>query len=161
MKKDGAMRRIPDGLSRVAAACALLVAGCASGGDHWVEVGGERYAVEISDDDAERARGLMFRDRMAADHGMLFIHEREEPQAYWMKNTRIPLDILYFDDSRLLVSQQRDVPPCSAGNACPSYPSDEPARYVLELNAGQAARLDLQDGAELRLGPGLTGPDAP
>ena len=155
------MRLIRHGLRGLAIACGLLGAGCASGGDHWVEIGGERYAVEIADDDAERARGLMFRDRMPADRGMLFIHEREEPQAYWMKNTRIPLDILYFDDARLLVSQQRDVPPCSAGNACPSYPSDEPARYVLELNAGQAARLDLQDGVELRLGPGFSSTATP
>ena len=108
--------------------------GCAS--EPSVELAGRHYAVEIADDDAERARGLMFRDRMEADHGMLFIHDREEPQAYWMKNTKIPLDILYFDNARKLVAQQRDVPPCSAGDACPSYPSNAPARYVLELNAG-------------------------
>lgn len=141
--------------------CSLLAAGCASGSDLWVEVGGARYAVEIADDNAERSRGLMFRDQMAAGHGMLFIHDREEPQAYWMKNTRIPLDILYFDEARVLVSQQRDVPPCSAGNACPSYPSDEPARYVLELNAGEAEKLGLRDGHELTLGPGIVVPSAP
>lgn len=131
------------------------LSGCAGATQPWVEVGGQRYAVEVSDDDAERARGLMFRDAMANDRGMLFIHEAQEPQAYWMKNTRIPLDILYFDDQRKLVAQQRDVPPCSLGDACPSYPSDAPARYVLELNAGEAARLGLKDGVELRLSPDI------
>lgn len=140
-------------------ACSLLLlAGCASRGP-WVELGGQRYAVEIADDDAERERGLMFRDALSADHGMLFVHEREEPLAYWMKNTHIPLDILYFDNARKLVSQQRDVPPCSLGDACPPYPSDAPARYVLELNAGQAAKLGLSEGAELRFGPEI--PAAP
>ena len=132
----------------------LLLSGCANGAP-WVKIGGERYAVEIADDDAERARGLMFRDVLAEGHGMLFIHVSEEPQSYWMKNTRIPLDILYFDDSRRLVAQQRDVPPCSLGDACPPYPSGAPARYVLELNAGEAARLELQDGATIEFGPGI------
>ena len=136
-------------------ALALLLSGCASAAGHWVEIGGERIPVEIADDDAERSRGLMFRDELAAGTGMLFLHDREEPQAYWMKNTKIPLDILYFDSARKLVAQQRDVPPCSAGNGCPSYPSNAPARYVLELNAGEAARLKLENGAELILGKGI------
>lgn len=138
-------------------AALMTLAGCANGAP-WVKIGGERYAVEIADDDAERARGLMFRDALAEGHGMLFIHDREEPQSYWMKNTRIPLDILYFDDKLALVAQQRDVPPCSLGDACPPYPSGAPARYVLELNAGEAARLRLQDGAVLELSPGITAP---
>ncbi|KGM54485.1 ACR family protein [Lysobacter arseniciresistens ZS79] len=142
-------------LKTVIATGLLLLAGCASGNGLWVDIGGERYQVEVADDNAERARGLMFRDALADGHGMLFIHEREEPQAYWMKNTRIPLDILYFDASRALVSQQRDVPPCTAGNACPSYPSDAAALYVLELNAGEAARLGLEDGEMLQFGPGI------
>jgi len=136
------------------AVAGLALGGCSSGGP-WVELGNQRFHVEIAANDAERARGLMFRDALPAGHGMLFIHERQEPQAYWMKNTRIPLDILYFDNARKLVSQQRDVPPCSLGDACPPYPSDAPARFVLELNAGEAARLQLDDGAELRFGPGI------
>lgn len=142
------------------ACCGLALSGCASGAgaDSWVELNGQRYSVEIADDDAERARGLMFRDELAQGRGMLFIHERQEPLAYWMKNTRIPLDILYFDSARKLVSQQRDVPPCSLGDRCPPYPSDAPALYVLELNAGEAARLGLKDGAELTFGPGLPKP---
>ena len=134
----------------------LLLSGCATASSHWVELGGTRYRVEIADNDEERARGLMFREQLTAGHGMLFIHESEEPQAYWMKNTKIPLDILYFDTARKLVSQQRDVPPCSLGDGCPPYPSDAAARYVLELNAGEAARLNLRDGVELQLGPGVT-----
>ncbi len=142
-------------LALLAASC---LSGCASAGGPWVELGGQRYVVEIADDDAERARGLMFRDAMADDRGMLFIHDSQQPLAYWMKNTRIPLDILYFDDERRLVSQRRGVPPCSLGDRCPNYPSGAPARYVLELNAGQAERLGLQDGAELRFGPGIPPP---
>jgi uncharacterized membrane protein (UPF0127 family) len=134
-------------------ASSLFATACASG--NWVELDGHRYEVEIADDDAERARGLMFRDELAAERGMLFIHDELAPQAYWMKNTRIPLDILYFDDQRRLVSQQRDVPPCSAGDRCPSYPSDAPARYVLELNAGKAAQIGLENGEELHFGPGI------
>ena len=136
----------------------LALSACASARTPWVEVGGERFQVEVADDDAERARGLMFRDAMADDHGMLFIHDRQEPQAYWMKNTRIPLDILYFDRDRRLVSQQRDVPPCSGGNRCPSYPSKGAARYVLELNAGEAQRIGLQDGETLTLSPSIPAP---
>ena len=139
-------------------ALALLLSGCASAAGHWVEIGGERIPVEIADDDAERARGLMFRDELAKGTGMLFLHDREEPQAYWMKNTKIPLDILYFDNELRLVGQQRNVPPCSAGDRCPPYPSHRPARYVLELNAGQAARLGLEAGATLTLGPGIQPP---
>lgn len=146
-------------MSRLLVACfGLAISGCALGSDPWVELGGQRYKVEIADDDAERTRGLMFRDEMGKDRGMLFIHERMEPLAYWMKNTKIPLDILYFDDAHTLVSQQRDVPPCSLGDRCPPYPSQAPARYVLELNAGEAARLGLKDGAKLTFGPGLAKP---
>lgn len=134
----------------------LVLAGssCASAGP-WVSLGGQRYAVEIADTEAERAQGLMFRDELPAGHGMLFIHEQEEPLAYWMKNTRIPLDILFFDHDRRLVAQQRDVPPCDLGNACPPYPSDAPAIYVLELNAGEAERLRLQNGTTIGFAPDI------
>ncbi|PMR86645.1 DUF192 domain-containing protein [Xanthomonas arboricola] len=139
----------------LALASLILLGGCAGSGGSWVELAGTRYRVELAQNDADRAKGLMFRDAMADDHGMLFVHDRQEPLAYWMKNTKIALDILYFDNERRLVSQQRDVPPCSAGDACPPYPSKRPARYVLELNAGQAARLNLQDGARLTLSPDI------
>jgi uncharacterized membrane protein (UPF0127 family) len=147
-------------MTRRTAFFALLLAtsalsGCA-GGAPWVELKGRRFTVEIADDDAERQRGLMFRDQMAADHGMLFVHEREQPLAYWMKNTKIPLDILYFDNNRKLVSAQQRVPPCYLGDRCPPFPSEGNARYVLELNAGLAEELGAKAGDELRLSPDIT-----
>src|SRR5690606_34907847 len=100
-------------LLRTLLLCSLFaLAGCASAAPkYWVELAGERYEVELAQDDESRARGLMFRNSMPVNHGMLFIHDRQEPQSYWMKNTRLALDILYFDNQRRLVSQKRDVPP--------------------------------------------------
>lgn len=133
---------------------ALSCAACAGGAQSWVELKGERYDVELAMDDATRIRGLMFRDQMGDTHGMLFVFEREEPQAFWMRNTRIPLDILYFDNDLRLVSAAAGVPPCTT-QTCPSYPSKGAARFVLELNAGHARRLHLQPGDVLTLAPKL------
>src|SRR5687768_13711287 len=132
--------------------CLSFTTGCATAdGGNWVELKGKRFIVEIADDDAERSRGLMFRDELAADGGMLFLHDYEAPQAYWMKNTKIPLDILYFDRARKLVSAQFGVPPCSLGDRCPPFPSEGPALYVLELNAGVAQTLGVASGDQLTL----------
>lgn len=135
---------------------ALLAGGCAHASGTWVELAGERYQVEVADDQESRARGLMFRESLPDGHGMLFVHEREEWLSYWMKNTLIPLDILYFDAERRLVGQQRQVPPCPPATRCGTYPSQAPAMFVLELNAGEAERIGLQDGMVITFGPGIT-----
>lgn len=128
------------------------LSGCASHDAPWVELRGRRFLVEVAADDATQARGLMFRDSLAEDRGMLFIFERDEPRAFWMKNTRIPLDILYFDSGRRLVSIAAGVPACTTPQ-CPSYPSEEPARYTLELVAGMAKQLRAARGDELLIDP--------
>lgn len=92
----------------------------------------------------------MFRTTLAANHSMLFIFPYTSQQAFWMKNTLVPLDMLFFDADRKLVSMQLDVPPCRA-DPCPSYPSTVPARYVLELAAGTARRIGVQIGDELKV----------
>jgi uncharacterized membrane protein (UPF0127 family) len=124
----------------------------------WVELRGHRYTVEVAQTNAQRERGLMFRDQMARDHGMIFIHDNERQLAYWMKNTHIPLDIFYFDSQRRLVSVARNTPACNLGNGCPPFYSDGPALYVLELNAGIADRLHAKKGDALRFGPGILPP---
>jgi uncharacterized membrane protein (UPF0127 family) len=138
----------------------LSSTGCASDSGPWVELKGRRFAVEVADDDATRARGLMFRDSMAREHGMLFVFERAEPQAFWMRNTRIPLDILYFDSQRRLVSVAAGVPPCTTPQ-CPSYPSEGAAQFTLELNAGLARELGATRGDELVIDPRIRVPGHP
>ncbi len=131
----------------------LATTGCPLAGDGaTVALKGRQFTVEIADDDAARARGLMFRERMDNDHGMLFIFESSEPQAFWMRNTLIPLDIMYFDGDKRFVSAHYRVPTCKhGGDRCPNYPSEGDARYVLELNAGVGAALALQPGDPLTL----------
>lgn len=127
----------------------LACTACASG-EPAVELGGERFSVEIADTREKQALGLMFRDSMPLDHGMLFIFPREAARSFWMKNTRIPLDIMYFDKDLELVSISANTPPCRV-NRCPSYPSAAPAMYVLELNAGIASGLGVSAGDRLLL----------
>lgn len=115
-----------------------------------VELHGQTFSVELATTDAARQHGLMDRTKLAADHGMLFVFAASAPQAFWMKNTLIPLDILYFDDSRKLVSMQLDVPPCKA-DPCPIYPSHGAARYVLELAAGTVRRIGAKVGDQLTI----------
>lgn len=115
-----------------------------------VELKGHRFDVELATDTASQQRGLMFRDEMAADHGMLFVFAEMAPRTFWMKNTHIPLDILYFDRDYKLVSASLRTPPCrSANDDCPVYPSAGPAQYVLELNAGVAEKLGAKAGDKL------------
>jgi uncharacterized membrane protein (UPF0127 family) len=138
---------------------ALLFAplsGCATDGAPWVELKGQRFKVEIASDEPARTRGLMFRDTLEEDRGMLFVFEREQPLAFWMKNTKIPLDIIYFDDERRLVSVA-SAPPCTTPQ-CPNYPSDAPARYTLELKAGTARRIGARRGDPITFSPGIGDP---
>ena len=115
-----------------------------------VELKNQTFSIEIADNDVAREHGLMDRTQMDTDHGMLFVFDDDTPRAFWMKNTRIPLDMLFFDADRHLVSVQHNVPPCTV-DPCPAYSSGAPARYVLELNGGQASKLGLNTGEELTI----------
>ena len=130
----------------------LMLAACSAcaSGEPRVVLGGKTFSVEIADSSEEHQLGLMFRDSMPADHGMIFIFPDEAPRSFWMKNTRIPLDIMYFDKDLKMVSISADTPPCRVAR-CPSYPSVVPAKYVLELNGGSAASLGVGVGDKLTL----------
>jgi uncharacterized protein len=114
-----------------------------AGGLRYVVLAGHRIGVEIARTDAAREHGLMNRPHMAAGHGMLFVYPEAQPRYFWMKDTLIPLDILFFDAQRRLINVSADTPPCKA-DPCPTYASAAPARYVLELNAGTVKRLGIK-----------------
>lgn len=138
-------------LCAVALCATTFVLNTAFADDTTVTLKGHRFDVEQANDPASQERGLMFRDSMPADHGMIFNFSDEQPRIFWMKNCRMPLDILYFDQKYKLVSMQQRVPACRS-DPCPQYPSEGPARYVLELNAGTAEKLGVKPGDPLTVG---------
>ncbi len=104
--------------------------------------GPQRFDVEVMRNDADRARGLMFRRSMAPNRGMLFDFERVEPVAMWMKNTYLPLDMLFIRPDGTVARIAADTEPLSTATIL----SGEPVLAVLELNAGTAARLGIRAG---------------
>lgn len=100
------------------------------------------FQVEIADSEMEREYGLMCRRALGPDRGMLFLFARETPQMFWMRNTLIPLDIVYIAADGRVVSISRNVQPLDESGA----PSAGPAKFVLELAAGRAAQIGLLPG---------------
>jgi uncharacterized membrane protein (UPF0127 family) len=105
--------------------------------------------VDLAADNETRAQGLMFRDRLPEGTGMIFLFNETGDYPFWMKNTLIPLDMIWIDEAKRIAAIQHDVPPCKA-DPCPSYPPNAPARYVLELAGGEAKKHNLAVGQTLQ-----------
>ena len=106
-------------------------------------------SVEIAADEEMRAQGLMYRDHIDPGKGMLFVFPQDGVTSFWMKNTRIPLDMIWIDSNRKIAGMRENVPPCHVEN-CPSYGPGVVARYVLEVGAGEAAKHGLKVGDPLQ-----------
>ena len=104
--------------------------------------------VEIASSDVLRAQGLMFRESLQPGHGMLFLFREADVHLFWMKNTVIPLDMIWLDEERIVVHIESDVPPCT-GDPCPNYGPEEPTHSVLEIGGGEAVRNGLEIGDRL------------
>ena len=104
------------------------------------------FQVEIAKDEASRARGLMDRRFMPPDHGMLFEFDREAPEAFWMKDTYIPLDMIFISRAGVVTNIAANAEPLSER----AIPSGPPCMAVLELNGGAAARIGLKLGDKVR-----------
>ncbi|MBC9796531.1 DUF192 domain-containing protein [Sinomicrobium weinanense] len=102
----------------------------------------KKLDIEIADDEYKRQTGLMYRSSMKENQGMLFIAETERPQNFYMKNTLIPLDIIYINSDKKIVSIKPNAEPMSEA----TIPSDLPAKYTLEVNAGLAEQWGLKTG---------------
>jgi uncharacterized membrane protein (UPF0127 family) len=104
--------------------------------------GVQSFQVEVADSDRERQYGLMCRRSLAADRGMLFLFPAARPQMFWMRNTLIPLDIVYIGANGRVVSIARNVQPLDESGA----PSMGAAQFVLELAGGRAGQIGLLPG---------------
>jgi hypothetical protein len=142
---------------RGAVVAALLVAGSlaaspvsAACAEDRVDLRGDwgtaRFRVAIADTPETRARGLMFVEEMPRNAGMLFVFPNERPRSFWMRNTLIPLDIIYFDAAGRWVSVAAEAVPRDETG----LPSEGPAQYVLEINGGLAELLGMGPGTEMR-----------
>jgi hypothetical protein len=109
------------------------------------------YSVELAKTEADRERGLMHRTQMDSDKGMLFVFDMDAIYPFWMKNTFIPLDMIWLDGDGKVVYIYKNARPCKAGNECSDIIPLGAAKYVLEINAGEADRIGLEEGDELIL----------
>jgi uncharacterized membrane protein (UPF0127 family) len=156
--------RIPSAILAAFFAASLLAAGCAaptssrssdvSSGASTLPVtlpDGTQIRAELAITPEQQARGLMFREALPPNHGMLFISSEISPRAFWMFQTRIPLDIIWLDENRRVVEISAHTPPCGDTNPsnCPNYGGQVPSKYVLELAAGQAEAHGIDVGDQI------------
>jgi len=134
---------------------AVLVAGAAPAlaqvcDDNIIEVRNNgvqaQFEIELAKTPAEQAKGLMFRESMPQFSGMLFIYERPSAVSFWMKNTLIPLDMLFIDPTGVVQRIKHSATPLSTA----SIPGGRNIQYVLEINGGIANMLRLEAGAQIR-----------
>lgn len=118
--------------------------------DERIDVRGEwgtaRFTVEVADEPDERSLGLMNRESMATSAGMLFVYERPQKAVFWMKNTLIPLDMIFAGDDGVVTKVHENAIPLDLTG----IDGGNDVRYVLEINGGLSARLGISEGSELR-----------
>ncbi len=107
-----------------------------------------RFDAEPAVTPGQQAQGLMFRASLRRRTGMLFLHDRDEMQTYWMKNTYIPLDLIFINGRYEVVHVHRGARPHDERDISSRYP----ARYVLEVNAGEARECAITRGVRVRFG---------
>ena len=105
------------------------------------------FEVEIADTPELRDKGLMNRDSLDKDKGMLFVFPKQDIYAFWMKDTLIPLDIIWLNSNKEVVSMSKNSLPCSS--SCPKINPRNKAKYVLEINAGMSDEINLSMGDKL------------
>jgi len=108
-----------------------------------------RVFAEVADDNDERAKGLMFREKLEENNGMIFIFEQENEIAFWMKNTLIPLDIIFIGKNFKIVDIKNAVP-CKQ-DPCQLYKPQKSAQYVLEVNSGFAEKNGIKVNDEVEI----------
>lgn len=111
------------------------------------------FTVETMRTRDELERGLMYRRYLARDHGMLFVFSDEAPRTFWMKNTLIPLDMIFTTSDGTIVKIWKNVSPCREKDdrQCPLYSSGKPTKYVLEIPGGVTDEIGVREGDILKM----------
>jgi uncharacterized membrane protein (UPF0127 family) len=110
------------------------------------EWGTARFTIEIADDPQERSLGLMHRDSMPKSAGMLFVYERPQKTVFWMKDTLIPLDMIFADETGVVTRVHENARPLDLTG----IDGGDGVQFVLEINGGLAERLGIKEGSEMR-----------
>lgn len=103
------------------------------------------FNVEVVDTPSKRHQGLMFRNNLEKENGMLFIFEKEDNYPFWMKDTLIPLDMIWINKNQEIVFIKENALPCQEVN-CPSIDPNQQAKYVLEINGGISQKININIG---------------
>lgn len=111
-----------------------------------VKIGDAEVNAEIADTQIKQMRGLMFRESLEKDNGMLFVFDSESKHGIWMMNMSIPLDVIWMDKNKKVVHIEEGVKPCDALAVCQVYQPLQPAKYVLEVNSGYAKKHGIKFG---------------
>ncbi|MDX2181193.1 MAG: DUF192 domain-containing protein [Bryobacteraceae bacterium] len=112
--------------------------------------GGRKIVAEVAMTPEAMQRGMMYRDSLAPDRGMLFLHAESGRHPYWMHNCKIALDIIWLDSAKRVVEISAATPPCQKeASECPSYGGTQPSQFVLELASGMAAQYGLSPGVAI------------
>ena len=130
----------------------IFLASCAKSLDEILIDNGEKIIkinAEIADDNDEKAKGLMFREELDENYGMFFVFDDERELTFWMKNTLIPLDMIFIDGN-LQIADIKNAVPCRK-DPCELYKSSKPAKYVLEVNSGFSTRNNVKIGNKIVL----------
>ena len=115
---------------------------------------GTTIHAEIADTPLKRSVGLMYRDQLKKDHGMLFFFSEPQAWSFWMKNTKISLDLIWLDAKKRVTHIERNVPICTkTDESCPQYrPNSDDAMYVLEVTGGTVDGYKIEKGSKLQFG---------
>lgn len=108
------------------------------------------FKIEKAVSSVELKKGLMGREKIAADEGMLFVFRKDDYYSFWMKNVTFSLDLIYLDAAKTVIEIFREVPPCVA-NPCQTYQPKTKARCVLEILSGRSTEIGLKEGEKMEI----------
>ncbi len=123
----------------------LFIVGCSS--QPYVVIGDERINVEVADEAPEMMRGLMYREELCEDCGMIFVFDADREHSFWMKNTLIPLEMIFINSAGVVVDVL-SAEPCTI-DPCEHYTPKDKAKYVVEVNNGRFGESIIGEKVEI------------